>query len=147
MEWDSISKGVTLPQFAFPDSSRASVNHHNNILDDIKREVAEKQKREEDYKQNVLEALLGIERNTASIATLVTLIQQNNDKQDEIIGLLNQVFEMSKSQTKEEAESKYRQFMKKLSDFNGDVGTIQALQGFANTAWTVLQPMFTGTGT
>lgn len=111
-------------------------------MKEIERLKEEELEREEEYKQQVLDALLGIEKNTANIAQLVTLIQSNNDKQDEIILLLKEVFEIGKAQNLEEAESKYRQIMRKISNFEGDVATVQSLTGFANTTFSALQNFF-----
>lgn len=131
-------KSMTRPMHDFDQVG----NDFQKQMKEIQRLKAVEREREEDYKQQVLDALLGIEKNTANIAQLVTLIQSNNDKQDEIIQLLKEVFEMGKAQNLEEAESKYRQIMRKISNFEGDVATLQSLTGFANTTFSALQNLF-----
>ncbi|MED0671734.1 hypothetical protein P4S95_16275 [Aneurinibacillus aneurinilyticus] len=101
----------------------------------------EKFRREEEYKQNVLNALLGIEKNTANLAEIVTLIHTNTDKQDEIIELIKEMLEITKAKNQQEAESAYREVMRKVNQYSGDIETMQKLYGFGTMIWNVIKPM------
>lgn len=99
-------------------------------------------KREARYKQDILDVLQGIEKNTANLNEIVTLIYFGNEKQEEIFNLLVEMLEIAKSNNLAEAESKYRNVMKKAADFTGDVETIKKLVGFGNIIWEILKPFF-----
>jgi flagellar motor component MotA len=101
-----------------------------------------REKQEElEYREAVLKALQGIERNTAFLSEVSLLLQKNNERQDEIFQLLVEILEIMKSRTIEEAESKYRQVMRKIGEFAGDIGTIQTLYGIGQAVFNAFQSL------
>jgi flagellar motor component MotA len=101
-----------------------------------------REKQEElEYREAVLKALQGIERNTAFLSEVSHLLQKNNERQDEIFQLLVEILEIMKSRTIEEAESKYRQVMRKIGEFAGDIGTIQTLYGIGQAVFNAFQSL------
>jgi ABC-type bacteriocin/lantibiotic exporter with double-glycine peptidase domain len=87
----------------------------------------------EAYKRAVLQTLKNIESNTVGLKEVIPLLSKSMDNQEELLNYLKEGLSISASQTKEEAESKWRSLMNKATKLNSDVETIQKLQGFANT--------------
>ncbi|MBP1934869.1 hypothetical protein [Ammoniphilus resinae] len=104
-------------------------------LDEAKQE---KIRKDEEYKQSVLSALQGIEKNTANLSDMVLLLQKNEEKQEEVFKLLVQILEIAKSPNKKEAESKYRKVMTEIGKFRGDIETAAQLFNFAKTTWDAI---------
>lgn len=94
------------------------------------------QKKQEDnqrYKDDILQTLKGIEANTVGINEIVPLISNSIGKQDELLEFLKEALAISASETKEEAEHKWRKLLNKASQLTTDVETIQKLTGFTST--------------
>lgn len=97
-----------------------------------------KQLKEEEYKEAVLQTLQGIESNTASIVSIIDLLQYNNDKQDEIIILLTDILNVGTAVTQKEAETRYKKALKKINDLGGSVRSIQTLVGVLTTVYNAV---------
>ncbi len=106
--------------------------------DSIIESVEKKNEKERLYKQAVVDALKGIEKNTANLTEIVSLLHYSNEKQDEIFNIIMEILSIAKSENQEKAESKYRQVMNRISNFTGDVEQIQKLMSFLTTMWTIL---------
>lgn len=118
------------------------INNNYDFLDEMKRGVQQKQKEEEQYKFDVLDTLKRIERNTADIQNIVSLLQTNNKNQDEIFKVVVEILSISKATTSEEADSKYRSVMSQIQTFNDDVETASKLWNIANVVWTMAKEYF-----
>lgn len=127
--------------YQISDQFNATVNHMKEIQQQIA-EQKEREKQEElEYRKAVLNALQGIEKNTAFLSEVTLLLQKNIEKQDELFQLLVEIMEIMKSRTNEEAESKYRKVMRKIGEFAGDIGTIQTLYGIGQAVFNAFQSL------
>jgi DNA repair exonuclease SbcCD ATPase subunit len=90
-------------------------------------------RKKEAYDQEVLQTLKNIENNTIGLNEVIPLLSKSVGNQEEILNYLKDSLSISASETKEEAESKWRAVMKQATLVTSDVETIQKLHGFANT--------------
>lgn len=95
----------------------------------------------ETYQQESLRSLQAIEQNTANLYTLVDLISKSNEQQEELIEIIAEVLSIAKAKTKEEAESKFRKVMDKITQTVEDGETLGKIATFATTVWTLVQPI------
>lgn len=116
----------------------AMQRRQNNIFESIQEQNRIKEERE----IRLLEATEQTARNTAVLPEMLGLIRESNEKQDEVFDIIVEILSISKSASKEEAESKYRRAMKKVTDFSGDIETTTKLVGYASTAWSIVEKMF-----
>lgn len=86
-----------------------------------------------------MDTLKQIESNTTNLSTLVLLIQDSNEQQEEIINIITELLSISKDRDESSAESKYRKTMKRISEYAGDIKAINILYGFANTLYPILK--------
>ena len=103
-------------------------------------EQQEANKNAKKYQQESLQILRAIEQNTASLHMLVELISKNNDQQEELISIISEVLTVATAKTKNEAESKYRSVMEKITKTVKDVETMSKVVSYATTVWNILQP-------
>lgn len=131
---------LSTAQFVNPMAqlNREMEEQRNQVI----RAAEEVRRKEAVYKDAVLSALQGIESNTGSLAQIVALLKTNNDKQEQLIALITEIMSIGKAENQEEADSKYRQVMKKVTEFEGDVSSIQTLIGMANTIFGAVQGLF-----
>lgn len=99
----------------------------------------EHREEEKMYWDESISLLKNIEANTANLTTLVNLISSNNDKQDEIINIITELFSLAKETDKDEALSKYRKVMKKINEFSGDADTLLKLSSYGGTIGMILK--------
>lgn len=88
------------------------------------------------------ETLQAIEKNTANLQSLVDLIHNSVENQDQIISLMAEVFVIAKAKNKEEADSLCKRAMNKISDTVQDVETIAKLVSYAKMVYNVVQCWF-----
>lgn len=117
-------------------SNEIQIDSMKDTIESIERAKAEEKRRDREYKESVLDALLGIERNTAEISTLVALINQSNENQEKILEVINDIMSISTAKSKEEADSLFRNVMDKANQVTEDVETIDKLIGFGRLVWT-----------
>lgn len=91
------------------------------------------------YWEESLNLLKNIEVNTANLGTLVDLINNSNEKQDEIIQIITELLEIAKETNKNEAESKYRQVMNRIGQIADDADALVKLYGFGQLIGTILK--------
>ncbi len=92
----------------------------------------------EPYKQNVLDVLKSIERNTGNLAEVVTAIQNmHSSQQDIIIGLLKESLEIAKAKNIEEANTLYVLAINRISGATKDAETIQKAIGWTNAIYAL----------
>jgi len=114
----------------------------DNTLEMIAEEKEEAEKRETEYRESVVKALQGIEKNTALLTEMTVLMQKNNDKQEQIFELITEILSIMKSKDKEEAESKFTAVMKKIAAVSDGVNGVSSLFTMAQTVYTAAQAMF-----
>jgi Glu-tRNA(Gln) amidotransferase subunit E-like FAD-binding protein len=100
----------------------------------------EHKKKEKEYWEESLKILKSIETNTASLVTLVDLINQGND---EIAEIIRDLIELAKQKDKEQAESGFKRLMKRITDIQSSADTIIKLAGLAQTIYFALQQILT----
>lgn len=103
----------------------------------IDRISAEEQRK---YNREQLSYLQQISENTASISALVDLVAINTEKQELIIDIITEILSIASSKTNEEAESKFKNIMKKITDSMENVETIQKLIMFTTTVYNIAKP-------
>ena len=95
----------------------------------------------QEYQQKSLEVLQSINENTANLYTLVELISQSNDKQDELIALITEVLSLAKAKSKEEADTMFKKIMGKINDTADSVDSIIKIVGWATTVYNMVLPL------
>lgn len=110
-------------------------------LEEIYRNREETEKRETEYRESVVNALQGIEKNTALLTEMTILLQKSNDKQDEMFQLMIEILGIMKSSNEEEAESKFTTVMKKITTFTENASTMQSLISMAQTVYNAYQSL------
>jgi len=88
-----------------------------------------------------LQTLQAIEQNTANLFTIVELINQSNEHQDEIISIFSEVLSIAKAKTKNEAESLFKKVMGKITQTVNDGETVAKLVGYATAVYKLAQPI------
>jgi Sec7-like guanine-nucleotide exchange factor len=129
-------------KFADVDIPAIRLERTNNYLTEMQNEVQKQKEREERYKFDVLDTLKRIERNTADLQNIVSLLQTTNQNQDELFKVVVEILSISKASTPEEADSKYRSVMTNIQTFNEDVETANKLWSLANVVWTMAKEYF-----
>ncbi len=95
----------------------------------------------QEYQQKSLEVLQSINENTANLYTMVELISRSNDKQDELISLITEVFSLAKAKNKEEADTMFKKIMGKINDTADSVDSIIKIVGWATTVYSMVLPL------
>jgi hypothetical protein len=106
-----------------------------------KNQQAEREYREEDlkYKQAMIKATQKIESNTALLPEMILLLQQNNERQEEILEIIKGISDIGQSSSPEEAESKYKKVMGKLIAFKDQTETFIFLKTMAISTYETYQ--------
>ena len=87
------------------------------------------------------EVLQAINENTANLYTMVELISQSNDKQDELISLMTEVLSLAKAKSKEEADTLFKKIMSKINDTADSVESMIKIVGWATTVYNMVLPL------
>ena len=95
----------------------------------------------QEYQQKSLEVLQSINENTANLYTMVELINQNNEKQDELISLMTETLSLAKAKDKAEAESMFKKIMGKITDTVESADSIIKIAGWVTTVYNMVLPM------
>ncbi|QPZ43341.1 hypothetical protein I7X10_05745 [Bacillus halotolerans] len=103
--------------------------------------IKQREKDEKEYREQTLQLLSGIERNTAILHEISLLMRTSNEKQDEIFTLIVEMLEVLKSANQEEAVSKYRKIMDKISKFKRDTDTIKSLYSVGSAILTMINTL------
>jgi predicted metalloendopeptidase len=127
---------MKMPKLEHPSiESMVNLDAINRAMDETYRAEAEKEAKEEAYKEEHLRILKNIEENTKGLDNIVALLTSMTKQQEEVLELLKESLAISTSTDTQEAESKYRQVMGRITTVVEDVGTMQTLYGFANTIY------------
>ena len=97
--------------------------------------------RAQEYQQKSLEVLQSINENTANLYAIVGLINQNNDKQDDLIALLTEILSLAKAKSKKEADNLFKKIMGKINDTTDNVDSMIKIVGWATTIYNMLLPL------
>ena len=95
----------------------------------------------QEYQQKSLEMLQSINENTANLYTMIELISQSNDKQDEVIALMTEVLSLAKAKSKEEADTLFKKIMSKINDTADSVESMIKIVGWATTVYNMVLPL------
>lgn len=126
-------KNIKFPKIdtkTFDDArlSIASMNQtHQRALESITNKALEEKR----YKEESLNVLKGIEKNTGEISELVILLNTNTEKQTEILNIMTEILSIGTAINNEEAEGKYRQVMSKITQTFEDTETMEKLLGYS----------------
>ncbi|WP_338782476.1 hypothetical protein [Metabacillus sp. FJAT-52054] len=129
-------------QFAeFDRSSKVFFDDQMKQMERIQDYEAKKIAEEYEYKQSVLSALQGIEKNTAILTEMSMLLKENKDKQEEIFEIMVEILAIMKSSNEEEAKSRFTTVMEKITAFKDGSETLISLYGMAQQVYTVYQSL------
>lgn len=95
----------------------------------------------QEYQQQSLEMLKSINQNTANLYTLVDLISNSNEQQDEIIEIVSEILAIAKAKDKKEAESFLKRAMSKINDTVESTESILKLVGWATAIYQIIITM------
>ncbi|MCY7563824.1 hypothetical protein ABEX69_06890 [Bacillus safensis] len=134
---------LDIPTIPKPDFSEIERMKDQMALERKKKEEKEVQqeKEEKEYREQMLLLLAGIEKNTAILKEISFLVRENNSKQEETFALVVEMLEVLKSTNQEEALSKYRKIMNKISEFNGDTETVKTLYNVGSTIFSMVNTL------
>lgn len=93
------------------------------------------------YQQKSLEVLQSINENTANLYSIIELINQNTDTQDELIALLSEVLSLAKAKSKKEADNLFKKIMGKINDTTKNVDSMIKIVGWATTIYNMVLPL------
>mgnify|MGYP004501721307 CR=1 FL=1 len=79
------------------------------------------------------------EKNTSNLNTVIELIKDSNENQEEIINIITELLMLSKEINKEEARSKYKKIMNKITNIKDSADTINQLVTLGGTIYAVLK--------
>lgn len=95
----------------------------------------------QEYQQKSLEMLQSINENTANLYTMVELINQNNEKQDELLALMTEILSLAKAKSKADAQTLFKKIMGKINDTTDNVDTMIKIVGWATAVYNMVQSM------
>lgn len=98
------------------------------------------------YDSDVLETLKGIEKNTGDIARIIDLLQTSSANQGKILQLLSEIQSIAAAKNANEADTKYREVMKKVTQLEEDASSIDTLVGYSRVVWTGVKAYLKSSG-
>lgn len=93
------------------------------------------------YRESVVNALQGIEKNTATLTEMTLLLQKSGKRQDEIFAIMVEILAIMKSNNEEEAKSRFTTVMEKITAFKDNTETAISLYGMAQTVYNTFQSL------
>lgn len=134
---------MKLPEFKLPNPefndtlshARQSILSSNETIERAMDSFAEKARKEEDYKRHILDTLINIEKNTADINQLIYILNDNTEKQTEILTVITEILSIGTAKTTDEAEGMYRKIMNKITQTFEDAETIEQLLGYSKIVY------------
>lgn len=131
-------KGIDLSGLKLASSNLSkSLQSANESMYESMKAIRKKQEDDQKYDDDILQTLKGIEANTVGLNEIVPLISNSIGKQEEILEFLKEALAISASETREEAEGKWRKLLNKATQLTTDVETIQKLTSFTSTVLRV----------
>lgn len=110
--------------------------HQDNLrkmqatMDSIQEMRDEEYRREQNYKNSVLNTLQSIEKNTGNLYEIAYLLKEGNVARDEIYLLFEKMFSILNAKSKEEAEGVYKKTMQEVTNMNTGADVIIKLSAF-----------------
>lgn len=95
----------------------------------------------QEYQKKSLEVLQSINENTANLYTMVELINQNNEKQDELIVLMTEILSLAKAKSKGEADALFKKILAKINNTTDNVDSMIKIVGWATTVYNMVLPL------
>lgn len=92
----------------------------------------------QEYQQRSLEMLESINKNTANLYSIIELIKDSNEKQDEMISLITEILTLAKAKDKKEAETLYQKIFSKINAEVKNVDAIIKLIGWATSVYQLI---------
>ena len=130
----------TYPTFDYGAINRQMQEHLNNI--EIEPIIPDGYfEKTQEYQKKSLEILQSINENTANLYTMVELISQSNEKQDELISLMTEILSLAKAKNKEEADTLFKKIMSKINDTADSVESMIKIVGWATTVYNMVLPL------
>lgn len=99
---------------------------------------------EAEFKNNILNTLIAIEKNTAHLKNIVELVKDSNENQEKILMIINDFLLLSKEKDKESVEKKFNMTMKKISDIGENVDIMNKLYTFGTTIYSIMNSLGIG---
>lgn len=134
----SILGHNSTPNYDFPQLDSDYWDGHYEL-------IAKKEREKLEHEQAKLATLKSIDKNTGEAGNLMkeiaSLLQDNNEKQDEIIKLIADIAEIRDSNSQEEADSKWKTVVDNINTVTDSVSTAQTLYGMAMTAYKAFQSL------
>lgn len=84
--------------------------------------------------------LKNIEENTSYLKDVVTMLNNTNEKQDEILSLLQDILSLSSEKDKKKADSKVRNIMDKINSTVNDAETMMKLSKLLMAIYGIISP-------
>lgn len=140
-KFKNIDISRLMPSYTLPDYDFINRQLQENIQD-IDPIIPEGYfKKTQEYQEESLEMLKSINTNTANLYTLVDLISNANDKQDELIGLISKILTIAKAKDKEEAESLFKKVMGKINETVKSADSMIKIMGWATSIYSMVIAM------
>ncbi len=95
----------------------------------------------QEYQQQSLEMLKSINQNIANLYTLVDLISNSNEQQDEVIEIVSEILAIAKAKEQKEAESFLKKVMTKISNSVETTDSMIKLVRWATTIYDMVITM------
>ncbi len=132
-------KNIPESNYIIKNPLKDAVMNYEDIMKNINEKVRKDLEKKEKYDQEVLNTLKNIEMNMANLASILNLIREGNEKQNEIYEIIVELLALAKETNKQEIESKYRKIMNKITSFTDDIETMTTLATFAATVFNFLK--------
>ena len=103
----------------------------NEETEEMFREAAEQKHAEKQseisHRENVERLLSEVVDNTSSIKLMVEILQSGNETQQEVLSIMQEILTIGTAIDSEEAESKYKEIMKKITEKVENIETAEKL--------------------
>lgn len=129
------------PMDIMNSSIHQSIRENEVIMKQISRDAEEKRRKDEEYKQQMLDATLQIRDNTASLQDIIVLLRQSNANQDEIVLTLTYITELVQARDKVEATSIFKKAVAKINEAAQSVESIAVLTNTLMMFYNALLPV------
>lgn len=98
--------------------------------------------RDAEYQARSLKLLEEIKNNTGNLYTIVNLIRESNDTQEEILDVLMEVFAIATAKDKAEADSFFKKAVAKINETVHTAESIAKLMSLATVCYEMISNMF-----
>jgi len=142
-KFKGIDVSKFMPSYPLPDYDFINRQIQESIQDvDIDPIIPEGYfEKTQEYQEKSLEMLQAINTNTANLYTLVDLISNANDKQDELIELISEVLTIAKAKDKEEADSLLEKAVNKINETVNTGDSMVKILGWATSIYNMVIAM------